>query len=108
MVNNPTALQVQMANSMGFPSMKWKPCHSGKKSKECLTMSPYCSFDDSEKLKIQVIRKYSTPWCKKNFHCHCLYVSNKAWINNSMQKIGVSGRKILLLTDNCAADPHNC
>jgi hypothetical protein len=51
--------------------MKQEPCHGGKKSKECLTILLYCNSDDSEKLKLLVIRKYSKPWCfKKILHCH--------------------------------------
>uniref|UniRef100_H3AKX6 DDE-1 domain-containing protein n=1 Tax=Latimeria chalumnae TaxID=7897 RepID=H3AKX6_LATCH len=98
-------------------AIKRENCHSGKHSKECITV--LANIEGSEKLKLLVISKSQKPRCFKNVKG--LPVDYKAntraffieWVKKFDRKIEYQKRRVLVFIHNCQATtmiflPPNC
>ena len=88
-----------------------------KESKQRLTMLVGANIDGSEKVDLLIIGKSANPRCFKGVKSLPVdYHSNtKAWMTSTLwtewikafdKKMQLSGRKILLIIDNCPAHPN--
>lgn len=97
-------------------TFKKEKCHGGKHSKERVTCLFAANMDGSEKLKIVLIGKSEKPRCFRGIKwLPVQYLSNsKAWMTSIIfenwlitldKMFTASGRKVLMLIDNCPAHP---
>lgn len=102
-------------------TMKFKgdKCIGGKMSKERITVLVAANMTGSEKSKLLVIGKAKQPRCFKNItvkNLPVIYEHNKrAWMTSELftklvrnwdNNLKQSGKKILLIVDNCPAHPR--
>ena len=99
-------------NSLGFVG---KNHHGSKEQKARVTLLIGANMDGSDKLPLLVIGKSAKPRAFKNNKVPVTYLANKnAWMTGAIfedwlrkldQKMGLQGRKIALIVDNCSAHP---
>lgn len=96
---------------------KGEKCTGGKASKERITVMVAANMTGSEKRKLFVIGKSKNPRCFKGIkNLPVVYENNKkAWMTSELfvkfvrdwdKELKKSGKKILLLVDNCPAHPN--
>ncbi|MBA0611477.1 hypothetical protein Godav_012165, partial [Gossypium davidsonii] len=97
-------------------SLATKQLEERKKDKESLIVVVCCNGDGSDKVPLWVIGMFANPRCFKhvnidNLNCHYLAIK-KAWMTGLLFQDFVrwfgarmTGRKVLLIVDNCPAPP---
>uniref|UniRef100_A0A8C4S6C2 HTH psq-type domain-containing protein n=1 Tax=Erpetoichthys calabaricus TaxID=27687 RepID=A0A8C4S6C2_ERPCA len=98
-------------------TFKGEPCHSGKKSKERLTLLLGASMSGLEKLPTLLIGKSVKPRCFKNVQLLPMHykANKKAWMTSDLfskwlKKVDAAmvqkKRRIILFINNCTAHNH--